>query len=540
MPNDAQPLPQGDQRDGFDDENAEEMEMAQEETSLPQFVSFYLGAECFAFPMAMVQEIIRVPTSVAVPMAPSALIGLANLRGVVLPIVDLRRTLELGPREADDATRVIVIYHGQAIGLVVDRVARVMSIPADQIEPARSVEHTVGSEDLIGVAKLEDGGALVQLVDPAGLLARTFPARVQGGAMLAGGVGNQRSVEEIAEDDTVQLVSVMLDGEEYAFPIEEVDEIVRVPSKFSRVPGTDGHVVGLISLRDRLLPLVCLRRIFNLAGSEMGESNRVVVLRLGGSETSEVRVGVIVDQVREVLRVPSEIREPLPGVLRRGDRHEIGAICQLDQGRRLVSVLSGAALFQLPSLREAIEQVAAEEYDAGRADMDDTTLEEAAMAESDEAQLVIYQLGGQEFGVDIHSVQEIIRIPDNLAHVPRTPDTVKGIINLRGLVLPVVEMRRSFGMSEMARNDRQRILVFNIGGQRTGYIVDSVSEVLRLPQSRMEPAPNLSEAAAKLVNRVANLDGGKRMVLVLDAEPLVREHSQLAAGELDDLTAMVS
>lgn len=492
------------------------------ETGMAEFVSFHLGDECFAFPMERVQEIIRRPATVAVPMTPPALIGLSNLRGVVLPIVDLRTTLGLPTIPADDASRVVVVHSGQAIGLVVDRVARVMTVPEERIEPTHTVEQAIGGEDLTGVVRDEDSGDLIQLLDPVRLLGRSFPEVEPDASTVLGAASasvQHRDEGADEDDESVQLVSFMLHGEEYAFPIEEVDEIVRVPARIASVPGTDPNVLGIISLRHRLLPLVCLRRTFALSQTEIGDSNRILVVRLAGNEDDDLRVGIVVDQVREVLRVPKDARDRPPGVLRRGDRQEIGAICQLDGGKRLVSVLSGAALFQLPALRNALEQA----DDA--ADLHDDIESEETMdhSETDEAQLVVYQLDGQEFGVDIHSVQEIIRVPPALSRVPRAPEAVEGIINLRGMVLPVLEMRRSFGLDAMGRNDRQRILVLNVAGTRTGYIVDSVAEVLRLPLSAMEPAPKLSREADRLVGRVANLDGGKRMVLVLDVAALIAE-----------------
>ena len=135
------------------------------EDGFSQFVTFHLGGECFAFPMETVLEIIRVPSTVSVPLTPTALVGLANLRGTVLPVVDLRRTLALEDRSYDDATRVVVVDCGQPVGLVVDRVARVMNVEPDNIESAQSVQETVRVDLLTGVVKNVDGHDLIQLLD---------------------------------------------------------------------------------------------------------------------------------------------------------------------------------------------------------------------------------------------------------------------------------------------------------------------------------------------------------------------------------------
>ena len=501
------------------------------EDGFSQFVTFHLGGECFAFPMESVLEIIRVPNTVSVPLTPTALVGLANLRGTVLPVVDLRRTLALDDRSYDDATRVVVVDCGQPVGLVVDRVARVMNVEPDNIESAQSVQETVHVDLLTGVVKNVDGHDLIQLLDAPKLVSlqfKTMAGKVAGEAAAeAGGfaAAAASAAKQRDEDDTIQLVSLVVDGQEYAFAIHEVDEIVRVPEQIAHVPHTQSHVLGLINLRNRLLPLVSLRRIFSLSELPLNENNRVVVVRLKTEAGDSQRVGIVVDQVREVLRVSASVQDRLPSILSRGEVDEIGAVCRLEGGKRLVSILSAGALFQQKAFQDALElQRQHESSEAAAASEEDA----AVQGETDETQLVGYQLASQEYGVDIHSVQEIIRVPETLNRVPKTPEFVEGMINLRGMVLPVVEMRLRFGFARVERNDRQRILVLNVSGVRTGFIVDSVTEVLRVPRSAVERSPKLSEEQDKLIGEVANLNDGKRMILVLDAEPLL-DHQELAA-----------
>lgn len=501
------------------------------EDGFSQFVTFYLGGECFAFPMESVLEIIRVPATVSVPLTPTALVGLANLRGTVLPVVDLRRTLALEDRNYDDATRVVVVDCGQPVGLVVDRVARVMNVEPENIESTQSVQDTVRVDLLTGVVKNVDGHDLIQLLDAPKLVVLQFEtmarqaAQVEASDTGAAALTAGRDSKREDEDDTIQLVSLMVDGQEYAFAIHEVDEIVRVPEQIAHVPHADSHVLGLINLRNRLLPLVSLRRIFSLSELPLNENNRVVVVRLHIGTGEGERVGIVVDQVREVLRVSASVQDRLPSILSRGEVDEIGAVCRLDGGKRLVSILSAGALFQQKAFQDALElQRQHEAADGvGAATEEDGTVRD----ETDETQLVVYQLASQEYGVDIHTVQEIIRVPESLNRVPKTPDFVEGMINLRGMVLPVVEMRLRFGLDRVVRNDRQRILVLNVSGVRTGFIVDSVTEVLRVPRAAVERSPMLSEEQNKLIGEVANLNDGKRMILVLDAEPLL-DHQELA------------
>jgi len=136
--------------------------------------------------------------------------------------------------------------------------------------------------------------------------------------------------------------------------------------------------------------------------------------------------------------------------------------------------------------------------------------------------VVIFRLGREEFGVPIMSVQEIVRVPDVLTRVPKTPSFVEGVINLRGTVLPVIDQRTRLGMDAIDRHDGQRIMVYLLQGVRTGFIVDSVAEVLRIPKAQVAPAPQMSDEQSRLISQVAKLDGDRRLVMLLDPNHLLQ------------------
>jgi purine-binding chemotaxis protein CheW len=497
------------------------------EEAVGQYVTFFIDGECFAFPLASVLEIIRVPETVKVPMAPQSLLGLANLRGSVLPVLDLRRVLSLPEAAFTDATRVVVADVGTPVGLVVDRVAQVLDVDRQKIESSKSVQSTVRAELMTGVVKDVGGRSLVQLLDVARCVSLEFAAVVSAARQAArqrtGGAGQAASREAAAEteDDTVQIVSFVVDGQEYAFPISDVEEIVRLPEEVSRVPRADRNVLGLINLRSRLLPLVGMRRIFGLPEADLGDAERVLVVTLGGEGASRESVGIVVDQVREVLRVEASVQDPVPGLLSRsGVEDRIASVCRLEGGKRLVSVLSSRALFEHQVVQAAVES------SKGSEERSVQPSEEQEGAEEEDHKLVVFQLASQEFGVMVESVQEIIRVPAEMSRVPRTEAYIEGMVNLRGAVLPVLDMRARFGLERVERNDRQRILVFNQAGTCTGFVVDAVSEVLRLGRGALEAAPHLSAEQARIMGRVANLKDQKRMIQILDAGELVGDAEQ--------------
>jgi purine-binding chemotaxis protein CheW len=501
-----------------DDEVLERASNTQQGTQ--QFVTFMAGDEVFAADMSPVKEIIRVPEVVRVPLAPSALEGLANLRGKVMPIISLRRLFGFPEVPHDDSTRALIVDVGQPVGFVVDRVSSVVGVDASHIEDVGSIQTTVNTEVLSGLLKDVSGHAMVMVLNFAKLIEREFTqiAAISKSTSMAGAIGASAQSEEEETSDELQLVSFDVDGQEYAIAIEDVQEIVQVPETVIHVPHSESHVLGVMTLRSRLLPLVNLRSMFGLPYRDLDEKSRIVVLTLNG-----VSVGVVVDAVSEVLRVSRSGVDALPSLLvREGNLAEITAICRLDDGKRLVSIVTARNLFGHSVIKEALSAVNENEFEEDKQNKDTDD------AVDDDEQVVIFRLDKEEFGAPIASVQEIVRVPEELVRVPRAPSFVEGVINLRGTVLPVVDLRLRLGLKQVARTDRQRIIVFLISGVRTGFIVDQVAEVLMIPKAAIEPAPQLSADQSRLLSRMANLEKQKRMVQLLDP-PHLMEQNELVA-----------
>jgi purine-binding chemotaxis protein CheW len=147
---------------------------------------------------------------------------------------------------------------------------------------------------------------------------------------------------------------------------------------------------------------------------------------------------------------------------------------------------------------------------------------------SGELQLVSFKIGSEEFGVDILKVQEIIRMVE-ITKVPQAPIYVEGVINLRGRVIPIIDLRKRLNL-ELAEMDKNtRIVVVDIGGNIMGMIVDSVSEVLRLPSKTIEPPPDLvSGIDSDHISGVAKLED--RLLIFLDLSRIVSSDELAGIG----------
>ncbi|HIJ60277.1 MAG TPA: chemotaxis protein CheW [Nitrospirae bacterium] len=146
-------------------------------------------------------------------------------------------------------------------------------------------------------------------------------------------------------------------------------------------------------------------------------------------------------------------------------------------------------------------------------------------------QLVTLTLGTEEYAVDILKVQEINRMKE-ITRVPNSPSYVEGVINLRGKVIPVVNLRSKFGLQEKENDERTRIIIMDIQGIIMGLIVDSVSEVLRIPSNIVEPTPPMaSNISSEFIKGIAKLED--RLIILLDMDKLLGKTDETALIEMN-------
>jgi purine-binding chemotaxis protein CheW len=140
---------------------------------------------------------------------------------------------------------------------------------------------------------------------------------------------------------------------------------------------------------------------------------------------------------------------------------------------------------------------------------------------ADERQLVVFDLAGENYGVDINAVREIIRI-QQVTHVPDAPEYVEGVMNLRGNVIPVIDLRRRLGLRANDATAESRVVVVDIAGHGIGVIVDAVREVLRIPTASIEPASAvISTEDSFYLEGIAKLDN--RLLILLDIDRALAE-----------------
>lgn len=442
-----------------------------------RMLAFRVEEQSFALDAGIVQEVVRMLPVARVPHAPDSLMGLVNLRGTVVPVLSMGRLLG---RLGANPQRIIVVEAGETLGLAVDE--------ADQL------------------LNLDELGSLPR-VDVPELLARHRPAKAERGS-------HRNAVAKLAAGElaieTVSLVAFAIGDQEFALPLAAVDEVIKVPANIALLPDGDDAVIGSVAVRGAVLALLSLSALLALPPSAATTRGRAIVVKIGA-----FRVGLVVDEMRSILKIPETLIDAVPQALSRGQGEaRIQAICRLEEGGRLVSVLAPDHL-----LREAVTARLMEAGSSGRGDMNRDEIDAAV------ERFLLFRIGDDEFGIAIASVEEVVQLPPKLSRLPKAPAFVKGVMNLRGQVVPVIDQAQRFG-EQASAGMRRRVIVVRIGDLQAGFIVDAVSEVVAVKSIDLQAAPDLGSEETQVFERVVSLDGRDRIVLIVSPPELLDRAEQ--------------
>jgi purine-binding chemotaxis protein CheW len=154
----------------------------------------------------------------------------------------------------------------------------------------------------------------------------------------------------------------------------------------------------------------------------------------------------------------------------------------------------------------------------------------AEMTKEGETQLVVFVLASEEFACNIADVREVLKMI-RVTPLPRSLDFVEGVINLRGEVIPVIDLRKRFNLPAVDRTDESRIIIVEVEERMVGLTVDSVSEVIRLSNKQIQEAPNqVAGEQTNLIMGVGKID--ERMLIILNLERILTSEEQIALEDI--------
>lgn len=476
------------------------------------FGSFLIGDMEFALPVSVVQEVVNEPDDVSpVPLSPPHMIGLFNLRGMIVPMIDLRQIFGLPAIEKRGGRKITIIEDGEMhLGLVFDRTGEVIHARRSDRVAFRSRDD--GIKDVIseGVLKLDEGRRLLQVLDPYAIL-------------------NLEKVPRLVKDETAartraskgkrqHCISFEVGHSKYAFDLEHVQEVMEVPEIKHSVL-THGHVLGTIDLRGRIVPIVDFRGFVGRQKTDSrkvaaSNSNKLLIMNL-----LEGQIGLLVYSIDSI--IPYYAQDVLP-ISKLAMPHEaIFRGCLAVENTDLVMLFDHEETMKQPEL-VAAAQCCQELYPDG------TAAEEATSAASKTRRTFITFKADSDFAMDITEVREVIDCPEDLMKPPNRPKSVAGLFNLREEIITLIDLRVLYGMNS-AGAARQKVVIFQCDGQKYGILVDAVNEIIMTTADRVLPYQAATAQGATTAHQdvsemiqVAGAKDQSKSMMVLDVSALVR------------------
>ncbi len=469
-----------------------------------QLVTFLLDGVEFGLDIDRVQEITTRTEITPVPGSPRFVLGVINLRGQIIPVLDSRQRFHLAHAAPTARTRIMVLdLAGEPTGFQVDAVAEVVKLDDFSLKETPPLVAGVRSEYLAGMVTA--GSRLITLINLDKILdSSEFFHRQLLSQETGRTVGFSTHGQEAEEEsDELPFVTFSLGQESFGVALANVEEIVDLPA-VTKIPDAPDYVMGVICIRDQVLPLLDFTRLLRVEGSSDDAPDEMVILL----SFENARLGMVVDGIQEIIRIRDEDILPAPHTLSEPEKaHLDGVVIRSD---RMVSLIRVMQILD----REDHQRLATlgASAAAGRA---------TELQERHDLPIVVFRLGEESFGLRLHEVREIIMV-GQITPVPRAPAFVEGVLNLRGEVMPVLDLRTRFGIDRIDRTALSRILITPIGGVFTGLVVDSVQEVGSVDQRKLEDPPRVTTVGANAyIEKVARSEAG--MIFLLDLQRLLSD-----------------
>ncbi len=469
-----------------------------------QLVTFLLDGVEFGLDIDRVQEITTRTEITPVPGSPRFVLGVINLRGQIIPVLDSRQRFHLAHAAPTARTRIMVLdLAGEPTGFQVDAVAEVVKLDDFSLKETPPLVAGVRSEYLAGMVTA--GSRLITLInldkilDSSEFFHRQLLSQETG--RTVGFSAHGQEAEE--ESDELPFVTFSLGQESFGVALANVEEIVDLPA-VTKIPDAPDYVMGVICIRDQVLPLLDFTRLLRVEGSSDDAPKEMVILL----SFENARLGMVVDGIQEIIRIRDEDILPAPHTLSEPEKaHLDGVVIRSD---RMVSLIRVMQILD----REDHQRLAT----LGASAASGRTTE---LQERHDLPIVVFRLGEESFGLRLHEVREIIMV-GQITPVPRAPAFVEGVLNLRGEVMPVLDLRTRFGIDRIDRTALSRILITPIGGVFTGLVVDSVQEVGSVDQRKLEDPPRVTTVGANAyIEKVARSEAG--MIFLLDLQRLLSD-----------------
>ena len=464
-----------------------------------KYLKFFLDDTCFSIKIEQVEEILHLPQITKVPLSEDFVIGISNLRGVIVPIIDLKKRIKGDFINVSELSRIIVTnIEGEKTGLLIESISAIEEVEEEKITSSEKFEG-ISSKYLEGIYE-STSGKLVGIVNLKEVL--SFDLR------KSRELGSERRVsEELGEKEEAmvekygkKILTFRVGFQLFAIDIEFSREIIEKPS-IEAIPSKSKDIIGVFNLRDEIIPVLDLKRKLEIEEvANYGEEHidKIIIFTYYGNI-----IGLLVDEVEEVVDpLKSEILA-VPNTFDEASKKYVKAIYNSEEGKEIIFILDEKSLLS----EEEIEDIS-----SVRGELD----ENSVLMEREEKKIAVFKLSDEEFGISIESINEINRLPQ-ITPVPKSSSFIEGIINLRGEIIPVINLRERLGFERKEFDEFERVIIVEIDGQKTGFIVDRVTEIKSIDKDNFKEVPKFLKTTVEreVIESIVNIEKESRIITII-------------------------
>jgi|SaaInl8_200m_RNA_FD_contig_51_1652305_length_6179_multi_7_in_0_out_0_5 purine-binding chemotaxis protein CheW len=449
-----------------------------------QALIFRLGEITYAIDSDIIGQILHAPEITKVPLTADTLRGICPIEGLITSIYDGHRLI-LNKGEVDITnykSRMITIRKDDLfIGLLVDEVITNIIIDQDKVELNEDAKR-----DFIEAFIKQDDG-IIQLISIIPLLL-TVSAPIFKKATITDNLNGQEEGVTTKNSGHKQILTFGMDDEKYAISTELIREILFPADDITQIVDSTPEIIGMITLRNKVLVALDLRTLFGMKHSENEKSRYIIVEREGTT------IALFVDHIDNIIDVEIEKIDTIPDKFK---NENINGVIEIDN--ELTSIISDKFIRSL---------IANAKTTIKEPNIKDHVKQEEMIKD----EIVIFAIGKEQYAFNIEDVNEIIKLGD-ITTLPESPSFIKGIINLRGEIIPIVSLHQRLGFDEEIL-ESSKIFVCDVQNQKIGFIIDSVTDVVQIVEHNIANKSHKNSLFAQVIV----LDNSNDIILKIDTK----------------------
>lgn len=441
----------------------------------------------FGIDTSAIEHLLRVLDITPIPLAPKSVRGLCAIEGSIMTVLDLSLLL-LGDTKIDASqpdARLITINSGEKrFTVLTEKVINNIIIDQNNVEYLNEEDRR--SDGVVAAYKYND--EIMQLLDLNTLVDEIKIQSFETRAINDKFIGSDSDDDSLLETFRRYLLFTM--GEEkYGVEVNRIREIIALPESFTDIADAGEEIVGMITLREELIVIADLRKIYNISGTD-GDKNRIIIV-----QHKDRFIGVLIDSIVDIADFSKTEVDKLPSNFK---DDKLSGVVHLDGD--LVSIIN------LGVIEKLIERESRMDSNSSSAKGEGLTNAESTI------EVVSFTLDNKSYA--FHT-EEVIEIIDNfdITTIPDMPEMVIGVTNIRGQVLPVISLYKKLELREEILPTR-RMIVCQLKDNAIGVIVDSVIDVSNIPKDLFLP-----ENESPYFSHIIKTDD-KNVILMIDIKHL--------------------